>query len=115
MVGRGDGMNFDELDKTMRVFETAADRCVLPDVYMVARIDGRNFTTLTKTKHAFDAPFDERFRDLMLQTVEHLMTCGFEINYGYTQSDEISLLFAQHDQTFGRKTRKLVSVLAGEA
>jgi len=108
-------MNFDEIDKTMRVFETAADRCVLPDVYMVARIDGRNFTTLTKTKHSFEAPFDERFRDLMLQTVEHLMTCGFEINYGYTQSDEISLLFAQQDQTFGRKTRKLVSVLAGEA
>ena len=44
-------MNFDELDESMRVFETAADRCVLPDVYMVARIDGRNFTTLTKTKH----------------------------------------------------------------
>ena len=41
-------MKFDDLDNKMRVFETAADRCVLPDIYIVARIDGRNFTTLTK-------------------------------------------------------------------
>ncbi len=108
-------MNFDELDKMMRVFETAGDRCVLPDLYMVARIDGRNFTTLTKTRHTFQAPFDERFRDYMLQTVEHLMTCGCRVIYGYTQSDEISLLFHRDDNSFNRKTRKLNSILAGEA
>ena len=60
-------------------------------------------------------PFDVRFRDWMLDTVEHLMYCGFRIIYGYTQSDEISLLFHQQDDSFGRKTRKLNSVLAGEA
>jgi tRNA(His) guanylyltransferase len=108
-------MNFDDLDKEMRVFETDADRCVLPDVYIVARIDGRNFTTLTKTRHQFVAPFDERFRDFMLQTVEHLMVCGLRIIYGYTQSDEISLLFHRDDDSFSRKTRKLNSILAGEA
>ena len=108
-------MKFDDLDNKMRVFETAADRCVLPDIYIVARIDGRNFTTLTKVRHAFVAPFDERFRDYMLQTVEHLMSCGMRIIYGYTQSDEISLLFHRNDASFNRKTRKLNSVLAGEA
>ena len=35
--------------------------------------------------------------------------------YGYTESDEISLLFHPDDNTFGRKTRKINSVLAGEA
>jgi tRNA(His) 5'-end guanylyltransferase len=35
--------------------------------------------------------------------------------YGYTQSDEISLLFHPHDESFHRKLRKLNSVLAGEA
>jgi tRNA(His) 5'-end guanylyltransferase len=35
--------------------------------------------------------------------------------YGYTQSDEISLLFHRDENTFGRKVRKLNSVLAGEA
>jgi tRNA(His) 5'-end guanylyltransferase len=108
-------MKFDELEARMRVFETANDRCVLPGIHMVARIDGRNFTRLTKERHAFEAPFDERFRDLMLETVEHLMRCGFSVVYGYTQSDEISLLFDLHETSFGRKTRKFDSVLAGEA
>jgi tRNA(His) guanylyltransferase len=108
-------VKFDELDAQMRIFETAGDRCVVPDVYMVARIDGRNFTRLTKAAHSFAAPFDDRFRDLMVQTVEHLMTCGFRIIYGYTQSDEISLLFHRDDSSFNRKIRKLTSVLAGEA
>jgi tRNA(His) 5'-end guanylyltransferase len=108
-------MLFDELDARMRVFETAHDQCVLPGIHIVARIDGRGFTRLTKEVHNFEAPFDERFRDHMLATVEHLMNCGFRIIYGYTQSDEISLLFHLDENSFGRKTRKINSILAGEA
>ncbi|OUS23988.1 guanylyltransferase [Gammaproteobacteria bacterium 45_16_T64] len=108
-------MKFDELDKKMRVFETAHDHSVLPGIYMVARIDGRCFTTLTKDKHKFDAPYDIRFRDMMVETVKHLMQCGFNVLYGYTQSDEISLLLDLNENTFERKERKLNSVLAGEA
>ena len=51
----------------------------------------------------------------MIATVEHLMNCGFRVVYGYTQSDEISLLLHRDDALFDRKLRKLVSVLAGEA
>lgn len=108
-------MKFDDLDSKMRVFETGHDHCVLPGIYIVARLDGRNFTRLTKEVHDFEAPFDERFRDTMVQTVEHLMGCGFRVIYGYTESDEISLLFDRHEKAFARKTRKLNSVLAGEA
>jgi tRNA(His) guanylyltransferase len=108
-------MKFDDLDKKMRVFETSHDYFVVPGVFLVARLDGRGFTRLTKERHRFDAPFDVRFRDLMVETVEHLMQCGFRIVYGYTQSDEISLLFHRDDASFNRKTRKLNSVLAGEA
>ena len=43
------------------------------------------------------------------------MDCGFRIIYGYSQSDEISLLFHLQDETFGRKERKLLSILAAEA
>ena len=82
---------------------------------MVARLDGRSFTRLTKEVHKFEAPFDERFRDLMVDTAEHLMTCGFRVVYAYTESDEISLLFDKEEHSFGRKVRKLNSVLAGEA
>jgi tRNA(His) guanylyltransferase len=108
-------MKFDDLDTKMRVFETAADTCVLPEVYMVARLDGRSFTRLTKQVCEFEVPFDERFRDMMVATTESLMTCGFQVIYGYTESDEISLLFAREENTFGRKLRKYNSTLAGEA
>lgn len=108
-------MKFDDLDLKMRVFETAHDRCVMPDMYIVARIDGRSFTKLTKDVHKFEAPFDERFRDYMVETVKHLMSCGFNVIYGYTESDEISLLFDLREGSFSRKTRKFLSILAGEA
>lgn len=108
-------MKFDELDTKMRLFETLHDYVVLPEIYIVARIDGRSFTRLTKETHAFEAPFDVRFRDMMVGTVEHLMDCGFRAVYGYTQSDEISLLLHRDERAFGRKARKYDSILAGEA
>lgn len=108
-------MKFDELDAKMRVYETALDHCIVPGMYIVARIDGRSFTRLTKEVHQFQAPYDERFRDMMVGTVQHLMQCGFRVVYGYTQSDEISLLFHPEVDTFGRKVRKYDSLLAGEA
>ncbi|GAB3262801.1 tRNA(His) guanylyltransferase Thg1 family protein [Chitinimonas naiadis] len=108
-------MRFDDLDARMRVFETAHDVCVLPGVYIVARIDGRSFTKLTKETHRFDAPYDVRFRDMMVGTVQHLMQCGFSVVYGYTQSDEISLLFQLDENAFNRKERKWNSILSGEA
>lgn len=108
-------MKFDDLDTKMRRFETAHDHCVLPSLFIVARLDGRGFTRLTKEVHQFEAPFDVRFRDHMVGTVEHLMNSGFRAVYGYTQSDEISLLFHRDEDSFDRKLRKLDSVLAGEA
>ena len=108
-------MIFDELDARLRIFETAEDFRVLPGSHMVARLDGRSFTRLTREVHKFQAPFDEKFRDWMVATTGHLMDCGFRMIYGHTQSDEISLVFHRDDTTFTRKTRKLNSVLAGEA
>lgn len=108
-------MRFDELDKQMRVFEESMDQYITPETWMVARIDGRSFTRLTKETCKFEAPFDETFRDAMVNTVCALMDCGFRVIYGYTQSDEISLLFALDENTFGRKVRKYDSVLAGVA
>lgn len=108
-------MKFNDLDEKMRVYENSHDRCVLPNMYIIARLDGRNFTKLTKDIHKFKAPFDEKFRDFMVETVKHLMNCGFNVIYGFTESDEISLLFHYNETAFVRKTRKLISILAGEA
>ena len=108
-------MLFDELDKKMRIYEQSLDQVLLPETYMVARLDGRGFTRLTKDICKFEAPFDVRFRDMMVHTVESLMECGFRITYAFTESDEISLLFDVLEDAFGRKVRKYNSILAGEA
>lgn len=109
-------MKLEQLGRRMRVYETAHDHCVLPGMHMVARIDGRSFSYLTRESQGFEAPYDERFRDCMVATLEHLATAsGFSVLFGYTQSDEISLLFRKDEASFGRKLRKFHSVLAGEA
>lgn len=105
-------MRFDDLDKKMRVFETAHDHCVLPGIFIVARLDGRGFSKLTEI---MDKPFDIKMRGAMVGTASALMDSGFDIVYGYTQSDEISLLFKRNTATFNRKLRKIESVLAGAA
>ena len=43
------------------------------------------------------------------------MNRGFRVVYGFTQSDEISLLFHRDETSFERKLRKFDSVLSGEA
>jgi tRNA(His) guanylyltransferase len=109
-------MKFEQLDRRMRVYETAHDHCVLPGMHMVARIDGRSFSQLTRGPLKLEAPYDLRFRDCMVATLEHLVSsCGFSVLFGYTQSDEMSLLFRRDESLFGRKLRKYLSVLAGEA
>ena len=108
-------MIFDDFDKMMRVYERSLDQTLLPEIYRAARLDWRGFTRLTKEICKFETPFDVRFRDIMVHTLEHLMDCGFRIVYGFTESDEISLLFHANDDTFGRKVRKYNSILAGEA
>ena len=107
-------MKFKEFDREMRVYEESLDQFILPDMYIAARLDGRSFTRLTKELCDFEAPFDERFRDMMIHTAKRAMECGFNIVYGYTESDEISLLFHPEDNSFGRKVRKLSTTLAGE-
>ena len=108
-------MVFEELDKKMRVYEESLDQTILPELFMVARLDGRSFSRLTKEICDFEAPFDEHFRDMMVDTVKALMNCGFRVVYGFCESDEISLLFHRDENTFGRKVRKYNSILAGVA
>lgn len=108
-------MNFDDLDARLRVYETAHDQLVPSNFLVVARLDGRGFTRLTKEVLRLEAPFDLRFHEAMAGVVEHLMGAGIKALYGYTQSDEISLLFDPAERAFGGKMRKYLSILAGEA
>lgn len=76
---------------------------------------GRSFTRLTKEVCKFEAPFDERFNKMMVETVKGLVAdTGMGIVYGYTQSDEISLLFAPESNVFGR-SRNISACYRGRA
>ncbi len=109
-------MKFETLDRRMRVYETAHDHSVLPGVHMVARIDGRSFSQLTRGTLGLVEPYDVALRDAMVATLRHLVVgTGFAILFGYTQSDELNILFRRDESLFGRKLRKYLSVLAGEA
>jgi tRNA(His) 5'-end guanylyltransferase len=108
-------MNFNDFDSEMRVFEESLDQYIPEEKYIAVRLDGRSFTRLTKKVFEFEKPFDARFRDLMVDTVKVLMECGFRVVYGYTQSDEISLLLHPQENTFSRKERKINTTLSGEA
>ena len=106
-------MKFKELDDKMRQYETAHDVVVLPGIWMVARLDGRGFTKLVDRLGA-ERPFDDTFHARMIEVTRCLMNAG-QTMYGYTQSDEISILFQQRADLFNRKERKLNSVLASAA
>lgn len=88
---------------------------MLPMVPVVARLDGKAFHTFTK---GLDKPFDMGFIGLMQELTTAIV---METNaiIGYTQSDEISLLWYTDDpksQIFmdGKKD-KMVSILASIA
>jgi tRNA(His) 5'-end guanylyltransferase len=107
-------MRSDDLAARMHTHETAGDDCVAAEVYTVARLDGRGFSRLAR-RPELEPPLDPRVRDVMIATADHLMRCGFEVAYAYTQSDEISLLLRRDDQTANPSLRRLLAVLVGEA
>ncbi|WPO83796.1 tRNA(His) guanylyltransferase Thg1 family protein [Chryseobacterium sp. JJR-5R] len=103
-------MKFEHIETLMRKNESLAEQYILPENFIVVRLDGKGFTKLTKEKLSLEKPFDEKFSEVMTATTKHLFNIGFNALYGYTQSDEISLLIHKDDEV-----RKFNSVLAGEA
>ncbi|MFO0684575.1 MAG: tRNA(His) guanylyltransferase Thg1 family protein [Sandaracinus sp.] len=110
-------MKHDSLGARLKAYEGTHDRELLPDCFVIARIDGRSFSRLTKeTLRDLEKPFDAGFRDAMIAASRTLAAdSGFDVAYAYTQSDEISLLFARDASAFGRRAAKWLSILASTA
>ena len=116
------------LDDRMKSYEDV-NRSFLPRrLPMIIRVDGRAFHTLTKKFKEpnksdadfytyFGKPFDDRFQATMHWTMQALAEEAQGTVFGFTQSDEISLL-VRDDQTyetepwFGKNIQKIVSVAA---
>lgn len=90
-----------------------AGRRFMPLVPVCARIDGKGFSKWTR---GLARPYDMRLSDLMVATTVHLVEQTQAV-IGYTQSDEISLVFYSDDPKrsiwFDGRIQKMTSVLAG--
>lgn len=85
---------------------------VIPDgMYPVIRVDGHCFHTFTrKLKKPFDPAMVKAMQSATKRLIEFFSAC-----YGYTQSDEITVVLPKDSQDFGRKTHKLASLAASIA
>ena len=81
------------------------------------RIDGKAFHTFTK---GFQKPFDEVLGNAMVRTMEYLCKNIQGCVFGYTQSDEITLLLIDYqtfetDAWFDYEVQKMCSISASMA
>ena len=108
----------DELGTRMKEFYEARARTYLPRRTPVAiRIDGKAFHTFTR---GFQKPFDEVLGNAMVRTMEYLCKNIQGCVFGYTQSDEITLLLVDYKQLnseawFDYQVQKMCSIAASMA
>lgn len=84
---------------------------------VIIRIDGKAFHTFTR---GFDRPFDEVLGNAMVRTMEYLCNNIQGCIFGYTQSDEISLVLSDYrklnsDAWFDYEVQKMCSIAASMA
>jgi tRNA(His) guanylyltransferase len=105
-------VNVDTLGDRMKIFESMTEARLMPYLPALVRIDGRSFHTFTR---GLSRPYCEKLSNLMVETTKFLVS-GFDATLGYTQSDEISLMFYQKDfksqLPFDGRLLKLCSVLS---
>lgn len=105
-------MKNDALGDRMKLYEQLQATSLMPLLPAIARLDGRAFHTFTKD---MERPYDVRLSDLMVAVTSRLVE-EFSACCGYTQSDEITLLWYSDrlDVTppFGGDIAKLNSILA---
>ena len=106
----------DDLGDRMKAYERReTDRALLPMLPVYARIDGRSFSRFTK---GMARPYDVAMTRAMIAATKTLIEQTHP-RIGYTQSDEINLVWLADDPKsemfFGGKIQKMASVLAGLA
>jgi tRNA(His) 5'-end guanylyltransferase len=101
--------DLDTLGNRLKAIEMQeAGRKMMPELPVIARLDGRAFHTYTRGMHR---PYDSCMQSAMAH-----VTCAlveeFHAAVGYTQSDEITLVWRE-PTLFDGRFQKLTSVLAG--
>ena len=106
-----------DIGTRMKRYESSFRPTMPPKSIVVVRVDGRAFHTFTR---GLEKPFDNRFREAMLQTAQALCKAMPNAKLAYTQSDEISILLWDNDSVetqpwFDNDLSKLVSLSASLA
>lgn len=107
----------DELGKRMKKYESVSKTVLMHRTPVIIRIDGKAFHTFTK---GFEKPFDKVLIKTMQETTKYLCENIQGCVFGYTQSDEISLVLIDYqtlttDAWFDYEVQKLCSVAASMA
>lgn len=106
-------MKQDDFGDRMKAYEKEYTEAHVPiDKILCVRIDGKGFSKFTK---AFKKPFDDILGETMKKTMMALVD-ETRASIGYTQSDEITLIFTPGEKAteymFGGKVSKINSILA---
>jgi len=104
----------DEFGTRMKSFESAHEMFLDLNKPVCVRIDGKRFSKFTRK---LEKPFDARMYTVMTNVAESLVDY-FRADVGYTQSDEISLVFStanSKNAPFSGRIQKLSSVIASKA
>jgi tRNA(His) 5'-end guanylyltransferase len=109
-------MEKDSLGNRMKEYENQTCGIkLIPRLPIIARLDGKGFSKFTK---GLKRPFDERLSSLMIETTKFLVS-ETNANCGYTQSDEITLLWysdeIQSQSYFGGRLFKIIGDLSSLA
>lgn len=95
--------------KSLERIET--DRCVQAGECAMVRLDGMAFANYTAS---MKKPYDEIMADCMKATAARLLE-HFSPDFVYTQSDEITLVFAPENVKFNGRLQKMAGACASKA
>lgn len=96
----------------MKGYEVESRLTFASDKPVLLRLDGKAFHTYTK---GMDRPYDLRLSNAMKETMKFLCEEIQDVRFGYTQSDEITLVLTadvseEYQPWFGWQAQKLISV-----
>ena len=102
----------DSLGDRMKAYEDQSEVIMPMDKVNVIRLDGRAFHTYTKN---MKRPFDEKLSSAMKATLKFLCENIPTVCFGYTQSDEITLVLktdkvnGEYNPWFGNRLQKILT------
>lgn len=107
-------MDTSALAKRMKKYEAVPKNTLMRRTPVIIRVDGRAFHTFTK---GFQKPFDDVLMRVMQDTMKYLCENIQGCVFGYTQSDEITLILIDYKKLnseawFDYEVQKMCSIVA---